>query len=59
MSGTRRAYSYEPGAAVEARAYSYEPAVSYPARRRLNPVIFSRTEAVKTAAFKSVQQYGD
>jgi len=61
QSGARRAYSYEPGAAPMARqSYSYQPSAysAYP-RRVYNPGVFTRTETVKSAAFKSVQQYGD
>jgi hypothetical protein len=63
QSTTRRAYSYEPATAAESRsAYSYAPASyapNYYGNRRYSPQAFMRTESVKSAAFKSVQQYGD
>jgi hypothetical protein len=71
--GVRRAYSYDPAAPMTApavRSYSYQPAApvygtsgivggSYRNPRITNPLIFTRTESVKSAAFKSVQQYAD
>jgi len=56
-SADRRAYSYEPAGMTEGRSYSYAP--GYTAAPRYSPQVFTRTERVKTAAFKSVQQYGD
>jgi hypothetical protein len=63
QSNTRRAYSYEPADTAAGRTYSYAPGYSYAPRYfaapRYSPQAFMRTERVKTAAFKSVQQYGD
>src|SRR3954465_4291303 len=62
QSNTRRAYSYEPttAPATDRRGYSYQPgtATGYNSRRIYTPRDFSRTESIKSAAFKSVQQYG-
>jgi hypothetical protein len=61
QSNTRRAYSYEPADTAAGRTYTpgYSYAPRYSAARRYSPQVFTRTERVKTAAFKSVQQYGD
>jgi len=62
-SNARRTYSYEPAGTMDRRAYSYQPGGytggNYSYQRRYDPHAFMRTESVKSAAFKSVQQYGD